>query len=83
MTKLYSRLRVHLDRLRIRLALTAFWWARRTIASIRGKRGRDFLGIGSEAEIIDRRRGVYTELDAAEGRRKVAAYDFGSGTGEW
>jgi hypothetical protein len=47
-----------IDRQRIRLALAAFWWARRTIASVRGRRGRDFLGIGSEAEIIDRSRSV-------------------------
>jgi hypothetical protein len=65
-----------LDRQRIRLALAAFWWSRRTIASIRGRRGRDFLGIGSDAELIDRSRGVYTELDAAEDRRKVLTYDF-------
>lgn len=64
----------YLDRARVWLALRAFWWARRTIGRVRGRRGRDF--IGAEADIIDRHRAVYTELDQAEDRKRLAAYRF-------
>lgn len=64
----------YLDRARLWLALRAFWWARRTIGRVRGRRGRDF--IGREADIIDRHRTIYTELDQAEDRKRLAAYRF-------
>jgi hypothetical protein len=64
----------HLDRLRLWFALQVFWWARRTIGRVRARRGRDF--IGCEADIIDRHRVIYTELDQAEERKRSAAYRF-------
>jgi hypothetical protein len=61
---------VAVDRARLYLALRAHGWARRTIADVRGHRGRDFIGL--ECDLIDRRKGVLTELDQAEERRRVA-----------
>jgi hypothetical protein len=63
-----------IDRALLWLALRAFWWARRTIGHVRGRRGRAF--IGAECDIIDRHRAVYTELDQAEDRKRLAAYRF-------
>ena len=63
-----------LDRLRLWLSLIIFRWARKTIADVRGRRGRNF--IGTECDVIDRHQGVYTELDAAEDRRRVAGFRF-------
>jgi hypothetical protein len=57
------------DRFRLWLALLAHDFARRTIASVRGRRGRDFIGL--ECDLIDRRKGILTELDQAEERRRV------------
>jgi hypothetical protein len=57
------------DRLRLRLALLAHGWARRSIADVRGRRGRTF--IGPDCDAIDRRRGILTEVDQMEERRRV------------
>lgn len=70
-----SRIGRYLDRKLLSLALFAFWWARGVIATVRARRGRDFLP--RECDIIDRRPGVYTELDQAEDRRRVLAMDLG------
>lgn len=64
----------YLDRLRLRGAVAAWRWARRTIGRIRAKRGRDF--IGADCDVIDRHRAVFTELDQAEERRRVLRYKF-------
>ena len=69
------RLGCYLDRKLLNLALFAFWWARGVIATVRARRGSDFLS--RECDIIDRRPGVYTELDQAEDRRRVLAMDLG------
>jgi hypothetical protein len=74
-TQLVSRLGCYLDRKLLSLALFAFWWARGVIATVRARRGRDFLS--RECDIIDRRPGVYTELDQAEDRRRALAMDLG------
>lgn len=65
-------MKLYIDRARLWLALRAFFWARRTIRRIHEKRGRDF--IGSECDVIDRHRIVYTELDQLEDRRRVASF---------
>lgn len=69
-----SRFALFIDRKLLSLALFAFWWSRNVIAMVRARRGRDFLPL--ECDLIDRRPGVYTELDQAEDRRKVLAMDF-------
>lgn len=69
-----DRVRVALDRVRLYLALRAHDWARRTIADVRGRRGRDFIGL--ECDLIDRRKGILTELDQAEERRRVLSLDL-------
>lgn len=62
------------DRCRLWLAEHAVWWARGVIASVRARRGREFIGDSCDA--IDQRRAVYTPLDAAEERRRVRAYKW-------
>lgn len=73
-----GRLGRYIDRKLLSLALFAFWWSRNVIAMVRARRGRDFLP--RECDIIDRRPGVYTELDQAYDRKKVLAMDFGDDT---
>lgn len=51
-----------IDRLQVELAVRAHGWAERTIARVRGKRGRDF--IGPAADVIDCRRGDNELRDA-------------------
>lgn len=64
----------YIDRRLLSLALLLFWWSRKIIAKVRARRGRDFLP--RDCDIIDRRPGVYTELDQAEDRRRVLTMDF-------
>lgn len=68
------KLRVAVDRARLYLALRAHGWARRTIAEVRGRRGRNFIGL--ECDLIDRRKGVLTELDQAEERHRVLSLNI-------
>lgn len=73
-------MRRRFDRALLSLALMAFRWSRRVIARVRARRGRNFLlTFAPECDLIDRRPIVYTEIDQAEDRRRVAAMNFGSG----